>query len=129
MIKTWLKANTAGIVFVLGIAVLCAVPLGMVAYAWLHRNDKPNAAAVAAAPVKVAEGQAALAGDAVQTLDQAGRRDRLTITVQQENARALAEAPDADLGVVLRRGLCRYAAYAADPECADLRLEHPPELP
>lgn len=95
----------------------------------VDKQRKADAAVVAAAPVKAAQAQVDLSADAIKILDNAGRRDRLTISVQQENARALAEVPDADLGVTLRRGLCRYAAYAADPGCAEVRVDNPAELP
>ena len=98
-------------------------------------TDRTNAAIVAAAPVKAADAGQALAQDAVKTLDAAVKRNDVTIHIQQENARALAEAPGADAPVDpefarrLRDGLCRYAAYAADPGCAEVRGRDPAELP
>lgn len=133
--KAWLKTQGPFIgcmaLIIVGVAVFVFALLCLVQWS----ANKQNAATVAAAPVKAAEAGQALAQDAVKTLDAAGRRDRLTITVHQENARALAEAPgaaapvDPELVGVLRRGLCRYAAYANDPGCVEVRGRDPAVVP
>lgn len=79
----------------------------------------------------VQTGQAAAAGQAAQIVSQGAQQHDLTIHVQQENDRAILAAPgaaqavDPRLNDIGRRGLCRYAAYAGDPECAGLRQPDP----
>lgn len=134
-VKAWLKAEAPMLVLI-ALAVLASAIMLLTGYqALVGMKTRADAKTVAAAPVKAAEAGQALAQDAVKTLDDAGRRDRLTLVVQQENARAIREAPGADapvdpeLGRRMRVGLCRYAAYAADPGCVEVRGRDPAVLP
>ena len=88
-------------------------------------------AAVQTDKATVTTGQSAAVSDASTIADQGAARDQTTTSIHEDNAHALQSTPGAlapinpALDTVGRRGLCRYAAYAADPGCVGLRVGHP----
>lgn len=97
-----------------------------------HQLANAQAQAVQAkGDAALATGQAGAAVQATQIVAKGVQQHDLTIHVQQENERAILAAPGADqvldsrLNDAGRRGLCRFAAYADDPECAGLRQPDP----
>jgi hypothetical protein len=83
----------------------------------------------------VASGQAAAVQAAASVADQGAQHAAIDITLHQDNQHAIqaasgAAAPLAPaLNAAGRLGLCRYDAYASDPACAGLRVDHPAQLP
>jgi hypothetical protein len=79
----------------------------------------------------VQTGQVAAAAQTAQIVAAGVVQHDLTIHVQQENQNAILAAPgatqaiDPRLNAVGRLGLCKYAAYNDDPECAGLRSADP----
>lgn len=126
--------GAAAVVAVVGLATVAAWlgdPFGL-RKRGLERARQDQA--VAEGHQAVAEGAAELGRDVLDINDRGASRDRRTVTIQEENRRDLERAPGADAPVhpdLARRfvdGLCRYAAYRADPGCAGLqRVDHPGE--
>ncbi len=119
-------------------ALIAAAGLGGYGYVTHLQHAAARAQGVAATQTgvaTVATGQTAATADASSIADRGARRDELTITLHEDHAHALQSTPGADaplpagLNLAGRRGLCGYAAYAADPGCVGLRGDDPAQLP
>ena len=119
-----------------GIGAAAALFMGFVHHE-RHVGAQSQAPKIAAAQgaAAVAAGQGGAQADAAQILDAASQRLATTLATHQENARAISAAPGADapldprLNDAGRRGLCRFSAYAGDPDCAGLLQPDPGQLP
>jgi len=119
-------------------AALVAVVLAGVGWVVHMRGalDKARAAtAIAQAGRATAEAQGNVALDAAAITDAGATRDQRIVIIREANHDAIRTAPgsgaalDPDLVRAGRDGLCRYAAYSAEPECVALRPVHPAVLP
>ena len=123
----WLAAG-GGAAAMLGLVALWRLEAGHAAR--LQSELQTAQAAQAGAAVDAAatsDAEAVIAGGAV--------RDQQTLAIHAENSHALTAASgsgqslDPDLNAAGRRGLCGYAAYAADPACVQLRGTDPGQRP
>jgi hypothetical protein len=106
-------------------------------FGFLHHQvaKAKQTAAVATGQAGVATGQTAATSDAALIADKGRARDTITVQIHEANHAAVLQASGAgvrlDPAVIAaaNRGLCRYASYAGDPDCAAMRAADPPELP
>jgi len=104
---------------------------------WMDHSAKKLAVTeqAKAGAATVGQGQAQAQTAAQQIIVSGQARDHLDIQLHQDNANAIAHAPgasdalDPTLLRTARLGLCKHAAYAADPGCARLREPDPPVVP
>lgn len=128
----WAVAFIVGALGILALASAIADPFG-----WQKaRTDQAIAdAAKSKAETAIAAGQSAAQADAADITQAAAGRDTQTIIIREANRAAILAAPGSgtrlDPGLVGagNRGLCRYAAYADHPRCAEVRPADPAELP
>jgi hypothetical protein len=118
---------------------LFMIPLVLLLVWWIWTEVASNNAAkkaqIQAGRAEVAAGQAQASAAAQRIVIAGQAREHLDLTVHQENAHAIAQAPGADAPLdpglvrVANVGLCRHPAFAADPGCAGLRGPDPGQLP
>lgn len=131
-VALWAVVALIGLLGVLSLASVIADPFG-----WQRaRTDQAIAdAAKSKAETAIADGQSAAQSDAAGIFEQGTTRDTQTIIIREANRAAILAAPGSgvrlDPGLVDtgNRSLCRYAAYADHPRCAEVRPADPAELP
>lgn len=132
------KVDPVAVAILVGVALMALAIGNWLAdpFGWrAGRLAKAQGQAVAAeGRAAVAAGQSAAAADAAVIQDRATVRERTVEHIREINRETILAQPGArqalDPGLVAaaRRGLCQYAAYADDPDCAALRGPGPGEL-
>jgi hypothetical protein len=129
LLSQWRLVAAAGAgAVVLGLFALWRLEAG-------HARQLQAQVLAAQAAQQSAQAQASAAGDAEQVVAQGAARDQNTLAVHEENSHAIEAASgsgqslDPDLNAAGRRGLCGFAAYAADPACVQLRGDDPGQRP